>query len=187
MSPSRSGNKDKDATYDDNTATGGLSNKNAISGQGSHFGAGPSNDPLSSSTNPTSTTGSNLTGTGTHGLLEPHSSRTPGGVDDDAATTASVSSGIPGRGQTGNTLGSGAFDSGVDTNKPLPAEPRASDGGLTGPGMTGSGLGGNTSAGPYSNPERGFDPRVDADTERRSGLGGTHTGTGQGLTGNTSR
>ena len=69
-------------------------------GQGSHFGSSRTggDQPLSSSANPTSST------TGTHGLREPHSSRMPGSFDDDAATTASVKSGIPGSSQTGGRL-----------------------------------------------------------------------------------
>lgn len=105
---------------------------------------------------------------------EPRSSRVSDGLDDDAATTASVSSGIQGRAQTGRPIAGGAYDSGVDINKPLPSQPGTSGGGLTGPGMTGSGLGSNTGgAGPYSNPERGIDPRVDPDTTGRAGLGNT--------------
>ena len=114
----------------------------------------------------------------------------PGGFDDDTISTASVSSGIPGRGQTGKPIGTAAYDAGVDTNKPLPSQPGTSGGGLTGHGMTGSGLGGSstTSANPYSSSERGIDPRVDSDLGGRSGgLGSTHTGAGHGLTGNTSR
>ena len=121
----------------------------------------------------------------------------PGSFDDDAATTASVSSGIPGRGQTGNTLGSGAYDSGLNTNKALPHEPTTGTG-LTGSGLTGSGIGSNTTAGPHSsNLENQLDPRVDSDLDGRSGLGGSNTtgtgggltgsNTGSGLTGNTSR
>ena len=192
MSSSRSSNKDKDTTLEDNTTTGDLGHKNTVSGQGSHFGSGrgTETDPLSSSTNPTSATGSNITGTGMQGLHEPHSSRMPGRFDDDTISTASVSSGIPGRGQTGKPIGTAAYDAAVDTNKPLPSQPGASGGGLTGHGMTGSGLGGSgtTGANPYSSSERGIDPRVDSDLNRRGGgLGSTTTGTGHGLTGNTSR
>ena len=112
----------------------------------------------------------------------------PGSFDDDADTTASVASGIPGRAQTGNTVGSGAYSSGVDNNKPLPTQPGTSGSGLTGPGLTDSGMSSNTAAGPYSpNPENKLDPRVDSDLDGRSGLGNTNTGTGRGMTGNTSR
>ena len=184
----RSSNKDKDPTGDE-TTTGDFNNKHTVSGEGSHFGSGRTtgNDPLSSSTNPTSATGSNFAGTGTHGLTEPHSSRMPGSFDDDAATTASVSSGVPGRAQTGNPIGSGAYNSGLDTNKPLPTQPGTSGSGLTGSGVTGSGVGSNTNTGPHSsNLENKLDPRVDSDLDGRSGLGGnTNTGTGSGLTGST--
>lgn len=57
-----------------------------------------------------------------HGLSEPYASRMPGGFDDDdAATTASVSSGIPGQSQSRSTK-SGANDP-TFTEKPLPHEP----------------------------------------------------------------
>ena len=57
-----------------------------------------------------------------HGLSEPYASRIPGGFDnDDAATTASVSSGIPGQSQS-RLAKSGANDP-TFTEKPLPHEP----------------------------------------------------------------
>ena len=118
------------------------------SNTGSHFGSSRTagNDPLSSSTNPTSgtsglasttssdplSTSTNPTGAsqydtstsgrGTHGLNEPYASRMPGGFDDDAATTASVRSGVPGQTtQTGSHM-TGTHDPSL-TNKPLPREP----------------------------------------------------------------
>lgn len=57
-----------------------------------------------------------------HGLREPYASRMPGGFeDDDAATTASVSSGIPGQSQS-RPAESGASDP-MLTDKPLPHVP----------------------------------------------------------------
>ena len=58
-----------------------------------------------------------------HGLREPYASRMPGGFedDDDAATTASVSSGIPGQSQSRSAKG-GANDP-LFTDKPLPHVP----------------------------------------------------------------
>ena len=57
-----------------------------------------------------------------HGLREPYASRMPGGFeDDDAATTASVSSGIPGQSQS-RSAKSGASDP-MFTDKPLPHVP----------------------------------------------------------------
>ena len=54
----------------------------------------------------------------------------PGGFDDDAATTASVRSGVPGQvTQTGSGM-TGTRDPSI-TNKPLPSEP-------TNAGVTGS-------------------------------------------------
>ena len=116
---------------------------------GSHFGSSRTagNDPLSSSTNPTSTSGTDTgygntyrneplststnptggsqydtlsTGQGSHGLNEPYASRMPGGFDDDAATTASVRSGVPGQSQSGSGI-MGTND--LSLNKPLPREP----------------------------------------------------------------
>ena len=59
-----------------------------------------------------------------HGLSEPYASRMPGGFDnDDAATTASVSSGVPGQSQSRSaksTVNDPTF-----TEKPLPREPAA--------------------------------------------------------------
>lgn len=103
------------------------------SGQGSHFDSSRTtgNDPLSSSTNPTSTSATGAgygndpmstptSGQGSHGLNEPYASRMPGGFDDDAATTASVRSGIPGQSQSGSNI----MDSNDPSlNKPLPREP----------------------------------------------------------------
>ena len=65
----------------------------------------------------------------------------PGGFDDDAATTASVKSGIPGTSQAGYATTS-TNNSGLDTNKALPPAP-------AGTGIMGSGS--NTTAGSGSN------------------------------------
>ena len=137
---------------------------------GSHFGSSRNagNDPLSSSTNPTSSTGygstatndpfsasanptggsqydSGTTGQGTHGLNEPYVSRMPGGFDDDAVTTASVSSGVPGQSQSRSKM-TGTNDPML--NKPLPREPASAGTGLMGSSGnnttgTGSSLTGN--------------------------------------------
>lgn len=103
---------------------------------GSHFGnSRTAGDPLSTSRNPTgtsqydtgTTSGKSQYGSGTtegasHGLSEPYASRMPGGFDDDdAATTASVSSGVPGQSQSRSTM-TGANDP-ILTDKPLPREP----------------------------------------------------------------
>ena len=89
----------------------------------SGYGNTSSNDPSSSSTNPTSSTGydntarnepfttsTNPTGAsqydtgaterGLGGFNEPSASRMPGGFEDDAATTASISSGVTGQSQS---------------------------------------------------------------------------------------
>jgi len=113
-------------------------------------GGGRSVDPLPSGSNTASGPGSpfdstrNTTGSETHGLSEPYSSGMPGGFDDDAATTASVKSGIPGTSQTGNAL-SGSNEPSLNTNKALPREPATAHSGTTGFGNTthhgvGSGL-----------------------------------------------
>ena len=92
----------------------------------------------------------------------------PGTFDDDAATTASVKSGIPGTSLSGARHGLGG-----DTNKPLPHEPGI------GPAVIGSG---NTSAGPHSSSlANRADPRIDSDLEGSRGLAkNLETGTGSG-------
>ena len=97
----------------------------------------------------------------------------PGAFDDDgdAASTASISSGVPGKAQSGNSI--------TKTNKPLPTAPGNTS--LTGSGVTGTG---NTAAGPHSsNLENKLDPRVDSDLDGLSGLGGRGQtgGMGSGL------
>lgn len=107
----------------DNTGTSGL-------------GSNSRNDPLSTSSNPTGASQydtADSTGRGTHGLSEPYASRMPGGFDDDAATIASVRSGVPGQAtQTGSGMRS--TNDPTLTNKPLPREPD-----ITGSGLSGSG------------------------------------------------
>ena len=94
----------------------------------------------------------------------------PGTFDDDAATTASVKSGIPGTFQSGIHHGLEG-----DTNKPLPNEPGS------GQGMMGSN---STSAGPHaSNLANTADPRVDSNLDGSRGLGGNSMGTGSGISG----
>ena len=104
---------------------------------GSHLGSDPTtgNDYLSTSSNPTGLTQHARDTTAemsqydpatargvSHGLREPYASRMPGGFeDDDAATTASVSSGIPGQSQS-RSAKSGASDP-MFTDKPLPHVP----------------------------------------------------------------
>ena len=107
-----------------------------ITNTGSHFGSNRTtgHESLSTSSNPPglSQHGRDITtgmsqydsanpGGASHGLREPYASRMPGGFDnDDAATTASVSSGIPGQSQS-RAAKSGADDATV-TEKPLPRE-----------------------------------------------------------------
>ena len=104
---------------------------------GSHFGSDriTGHDSLPTSNNPTglsqqerdTTVGMGQHDPATargasHGLKEPYASRMPGGFeDDDAATTASVSSGIPGQSQSRPTE-SDASDP-MFTDKPLPHVP----------------------------------------------------------------
>ena len=118
---STSTNPTSSTRYDNTTRNDPLSTStNPISSTG--YDNTTRNDPLSTSTNPTGTsqydTGS--TGRGVGGLNEPSASRTPGGFEDDAATTASISSGVPGQSQShsgftrsnnpdlGNTTGAGS-------------------------------------------------------------------------------
>jgi len=108
----------------------------------SGLGSNSRNGPLSTSSNPTGASQydtADSTGRGTHGLSEPYASRMPGGFDDDAATTASVRSGVPGQTtQTGSGM-TGTNDPTL-TNKPLPREPTTAGSGL-------AGLGNNTAGG----------------------------------------
>lgn len=93
---------------------------------GSHFGGSRTAgyDPSSTSSNPTGTSqyDSGITEGASHGLSEPYASRMPGGFDDDdAATTASVSSGVPGQSQSRSAM-TGPNEP-VFTDKPLPRTP----------------------------------------------------------------
>ena len=108
-----------------------------IENTGSHFGSDRTtgHDSLSTSSNPTglsqqerdTTAGMNQHDSATtrgasHGLREPYASRMPGGFeDDDAATTASVSSGVPGQSQS-RSAKHDASDP-TFTDKPLPHVP----------------------------------------------------------------
>lgn len=108
-----------------------MGNTNTGSGQGSHFGSSRTagQDPMSTSSNPTGTSpyDSGIIGGASHGLSEPYASRMPGGFDnDDAATTASVSSGIPGQSQSRSAM-TGTNDP-TFTDKPLPREPASATG-----------------------------------------------------------
>ena len=165
------------------------------SGQGSHLekGRATGEGPLSTSTDPTSTAGygSSTSGTGHRSAVNEHpfsshglgttgstesSSRTgTTGAFDDAATTASIKSGVPGNAPSGShTTSSGTRDT-LDTNKPLPHQP-------AGAGL--SGHSGSTTAGPHSsNLANRADPRVDSDLDGSRGLGAGTTGSGSGLTG----
>lgn len=103
------------------------------SGPGSHLGG--------SSTNPTSGTGYDNTGVGSGSNTYDSgntlsSSRAPGGLADDGASTTAIRHGVPGNSQSDSTLtgSSGAYDP-LDTNKPLPQAPSS----------TGTGLGGASS------------------------------------------
>lgn len=144
----RSGRSD-DPVHTGDANTG---NTHVGSGQGSHFGSSRTagRDPLSTSSNPTgksqydggASTGtgqydSGITGGPSHGLSEPYASRMPGGFDnDDAATTASVSSGIPGQSQSRSAM-TGANEP-TFTDKPLPPEPASAGTGLEQNSLTGN-------------------------------------------------
>lgn len=165
------------------------------SGQGSHLerSHAAGEDPLSTSTHPTSTSGYGSTtsgtghqsvvnekpfsshGLGSTGLNEPSSATGTSSTLDDAATTASIKSGIAGYPRSGShTTSSGTRDT-LDTNKPLPHEP-------TGTGL--SGHSGSTTAGPHSsNLANRADPRVDSDLDGSKGVGSSTKGSGSGLTG----
>ena len=149
----------------------------------------PGNDPLSSSTEPSSTTGygSSATGTGHHhdknlatgygdtgsDVNDPYSTSRTQGTFDDAATTTSIKSSIPGLSQAQPLTDISGTQDTLDINKPLPSEPNS---GL-------SGIPSSTSAGPHSsNLANKADPRVDSDLDGSRGLGGNNAD-GNGLTG----
>lgn len=76
----------------------------------------------------------------------------PGGFDDDAATTASVRSGVPGQTtQTGSGM-TGSNDPILGANKPLPREPGTSGTGLT--GSSGNNMAGGSSLTGNDYPDR---------------------------------
>lgn len=146
------------------------------SGYGSGSTAG--NDPLSSSKGPSSAPGyeNSTTNTGPRdtinqptgygdtgaGVNDPYSSSRTQGTPDDAATTASIKSGIPGLAQSGSLTGSSGTHDTLDTNKPLPSEPNA---GL-------SGTSSSTNTGPHSSSlANEADPRVDSTPDGSKGLG----------------
>ena len=125
------------------------------SGQGSHFGSGNTagNDPLSTSTNPTGRS-QYSTGNPSQGLKEPYASRMPGGFDDDAATTSSVRSGVPGYPQSSSTAtgrSNGTDDPNL-TNKPLPREPASAGTGR----VDNTGISGHTSSFGHSTGNTGY-------------------------------
>ena len=122
------------------------------------YGSGKSSDPVhsgttgtssgtgsqlgGSSTNPTPATGYDNTRTGTGSNTYDSgntlsSSRGPGGLADDGASTTAIRHGVSGNPQSGSTLtGSSGTHDPLDTNKPLPQAP----------GSTGTGIGGASSA-----------------------------------------
>ena len=179
---SRSGrNRDEKSQSSDPISTGG---NERVLGEGSHFGNSRTtgNNPLSSSTNPTT-----ATQTGAHGLSEHHSSRMPGTFDDDAGDTTShhqphenvhdTVRSFPLGGHSTNTLGYsapgqvGSYPAGGPiTNLANKADPRA-DSGLDGSRVAGSNTGaGSSDAGPHlSSAANKVDPRAGSD------LAGSHT------------
>ena len=121
----------------------------------SHLGSSTTgtNEPLSSSTNPTSSTtsglgssastgpvGSSTTGTTSSGMHNPSSTtRIP--MSYDATSTTSIKSGVEGASHTKSALiGSSGINGPLDTNKPLPHQPVAAGSGTTSSGLTGSSL-----------------------------------------------
>lgn len=169
-------------------------------GQGSDVGGSDitGNDPRSTATDPTSTSGYE-TGKDQHigtsgyepgkdqhigtdrpsdlsGVDDRYPSSRLRGPSDDAATTASIKSGVPGKAQSGHLTGPSDTSDTFDTNKPLPKEP-------TDTAYTGSSIG--SSGNPYSaSSHNKLDPRVDLDSNP-SGAIDHGRGTGSGLTGDT--
>lgn len=158
-------------------------------GQGSQVGGShvAGNDPPYSATNPASST---EYGTGKSQPLgagglsgstagdDQYRSSSRRDVPDEASTTASILSGVPGKDQSSSLTHPSATSDTLDTNKPLPLEP--TDTGFTGPSA-------RSSAGPHTSTlANKADPRVDSDRDGSRGIGSDNydQGTGSGLTGN---
>lgn len=107
----------------------------------SRLGSGSRNNPLTTATNPTGESqydAGDSTERGTHGLSEPYASRIPGAFDDDASTTASVRSGVPGQTtHTGSGM-TGTYDPSL-SNKSLPHQSATGGNGLPGSWSTSTG------------------------------------------------
>lgn len=155
-------------------------------GQGSQVGSNDitGNDPRSSATDPALSsdygadkgrhleTGGPSVATGGE---DQYLSSSPRGVIDEASTTASIISGVPGKDQSSSVTRPSGTNDALDVNKPLPREPTGT--GLTNPD--------GSSAAPHSSIlANKVDPRVDSDRDRSLGIGHDKV-TGSGLTGNT--
>ena len=143
------------------------------------------NDPLSSSSGPTTSSAREPVGQGGTGSIQQgsnplSSSRTPGTFDDDAGSATSIKSGHPGNDRESKITGIPETDGPLDTNKALPREPATGYSGRhdssTTPGV-----------GPHSSGlANKADPRVDSDLDGSRGLGGNDvSGMTGGLTGST--
>lgn len=153
-----------------------ISSKESPLNPGYGSGSTAGKDPLSSK-EPPSATGYNNTTTNTgprdninqptgYGdtgadINDPYSSSRTQGTPDDAATTASIKSGIPGLTQSRSLTGSSGTHDTLDTNKPLPSEPDA--------GLLGTSSSTNTGLHSSSLANKA-DPRVDSTPESK-GLG----------------
>ncbi|KAL8930097.1 MAG: hypothetical protein Q9172_000182 [Xanthocarpia lactea] len=143
------------------------------------------NDPLSSSTGPTTSSAREPVGQGGTGSIQQGSnplasSRTPGTFDDDAGSATSIKSGHPGNDQESKITGIPETHGPLDTNKALPREPAT--------GYSGGHDSSTTSGvGPHSSGlANKADPRVDSDLDGSRGLGGNDvSGMTGGLTGST--
>lgn len=183
--------RNNDSFHDGPTTTGPVTSATThpTTSSTSSYPPGSASNPAATTTNPSSTPRhgygqeSGASGVGhdsavnphpfaSHGLgvVEPTSTSGTSGTFDDAATTASIKSGVAGKAQGGSLTNPSESHHTLGSNKPL-SEPSA--------------YSGNThTAGPHSSDlANRADPRVDSDHDGHKALGTSTAGTGSGLTG----
>lgn len=179
--------RNNDSFHDGPTTTGPVTSATThpTTSATSSYPPGTSSNPVTTTTNPSSShphgygQESGVSGAGHHSAVNPHPFATHGlgvveptstsgtsgtsGTFDDAATTASIKSGVAGKAQGGSLTNPSGSHHALGSNKPL------SD---------------THTAGPHtSDLANRADPRVDSDRDGHKGLGTSTAGTGSGLTG----
>ena len=167
---SRSGHKQDDARAHGDVQSDepiSTSSNKITSGEGSHFGNARTtgNEPLSSSTNPTSTIQAPAQGR----VSEPHPSRMPGTFDDDAGHTTSHHQPYKNKHDTTRSFplgGHSMSSSGYSAPGQVGTYP-AGGASLAGPNHGGA----STTTGPHSSDlANKADPRVDSDLDGSHGV-----------------